>query len=215
MERLRDQLKREIETDNHAFLASLESFRSLAPKRAAAVERLWEAIRAEDKRTSATLGLFSILTIDEIEKGLKSRDSRFFPTVKHLSEIENVLRSEVIDEKWREKETVVYVSDQLWLNFVTAITFRLRIEFEIHQIITLKKSSLSFEALKRIAGNALTEEEYEGADFSQSFVIPQVARRLDAAFLKEARRVLFGTDHFAASLSDTTSVLKSAKTGSD
>lgn len=200
----------------HSTLKTSVDFLSLGQaelrgKVVAAVELLWDMTRAVQREFSGVTSLEMILLPEEITEALQGQRASIFVTAvddfrheSHLMEIMSRL------EAFSIEKSRLFVSDRLWLIvYVTRavhgrIAHLLQRSFEEGRYLSWRDDN----AILSLAGSVFSTELIDTAKGSQIAGLQMILGNLEAEFLKEARRVMSGSQGFADALSDLQSTLR-------
>ena len=189
------------------YLSAAQS--EVQPRVVEAVEALWKAALAVKKDYSDAVFITSLLTPQEINErfqkpGTKPGDHIF----QKYRSVEDTIDSESFRDSVSEASRL-FVSDRLWLSFISfrAVHGRLAILFCKSFNEKQYHNWQSDRHMKMIFRNILPENVVDEGISKPMGGFRDLADHVEAEFLKEARRVLYGSEALSELLSDDRDVL--------
>ena len=192
------------------FLSSTQS--ELRSKMIASAEKLWGVILAVEKEFSGIMVIDTLLLPNEADEAFRTDggNSTIMQDVKHYRDfnfpMEKLERASALDTGTER----LFVGERLWLICHTITRVHGRFGFLIHKSFEQRKyvnwrdDQFFISFLEPI----LSQEIIDNAKGKRSGGLNMIIAHLKAEFLKEATRVMSGSQGFADSLSDIHSTLQ-------
>ena len=190
------------------YLSAAQS--EVQPRVVKAVEALWNAILVIKNDYLKAVGATTLMTSQEIDRCFQRPGEE--PGEDLLPKYQSV--AETIDcEAFRDsvsETSRLYVSDRLWLVFVSFRMVHGRLAYLFHKSLEDGKYHdwQSDRHMKTIFRNVLSEKVVDEGFGNRFGGFRDLADRLEAEFLKEARYVLYGSQALSEQLSDHHAILR-------
>lgn len=204
LEHTKTELQESFETLRSSvdFLSSMQS--ELRVKVIESVEILWSAVRTVESEFSDVVGLHTFIYPAEINSFLEGEANGPLVLVDSYRDFDHI--SAKIDRirALPIEESRLFVGERLWYLFFVFQAFHGRIGYLMHESIKRKKyvdwreDDFIVDQLKSILQNKVVES----AKQDQFSGIHIIVSHLETEFLKEATRVMSGSQALADSLSD-------------
>ncbi|MCY4029878.1 MAG: hypothetical protein OXH75_26625 [Acidobacteria bacterium] len=190
-----------------AFLAGGQTeFRS---KTITAVETLWNGWLEIDKEVSDLSLAEDILVTAEIAKFFEEGDPRIEPYLRSYRESDLITKQLQRSAAWMPAKNRLFCGERLWLLAGTFFAAHGRRCFLYHQSFEKGKyiNWRTDDQMDRILRSIVPQEVVEGLKEQRVGAFRQIVAHLEAEFLKEAVRVMSGSQHLAESLADLQATL--------
>ena len=211
IERLRADLQAQYDTVRNSVTAITALHGHMGPRTADAVEQVWTQVQKASAAFSPAVTAFTIFTPAELGSLSNGSDRRLMDLVGQYHD------GNVISQAFESVDLTavarcrLYTGDRLWLIASIALSFRARLAYELNAVMHDVQSQPKSGHLKRLLGQVLDNDTLDRSFAGDLWDIPGLLAAVDAAFLAEARRVLYGSQQFASSLNDYSASLLAAK----
>ena len=189
------------------YLSAAQS--KVQPRIVEAVEALWKAVLVVKKDYSSAVFATSIMTSQEINRCFQKPGEKLGDSIlpKYRS-LEDTMDSEAFRDSVSETSRL-FVSDRLWLIFLSFRTAHGRLAYLFWRSFEEKKYHdwQSDRNMKVIFRNILPDKVVDEVIARKNGGFRDLADHVEAEFLKEARRVLYGSEALSELLSDNRAVL--------
>ena len=190
-----------LESSVH-FLSSSQA--ELRSKTIESAEVLWRASMAAKNEFSDAVFIHQILTPEEIVESFETKDRRLDQIVGNYRDMENFHQKfERVNEHLTDQERL-FAGDRLWLIFFYIRAIHGRVGFLVSKSYAdgchhdWRRDSFFGEHLERV----LPRETISKSKSERIGGLGLIIAHLEAEFLKEATRVMSGSNRLAESLSD-------------
>ena len=187
----------------------------LRVKTLTAVEALWENFLFVQNAHAAITYLEGILTVKELRGLFKTADTNKLKSgILHYKDEKQFSELMLKCTPPERNKARLFISDRLWLIYFSVTAFYLRLAFLTHYSLekntyqNWREDRLTTQHLQNALPKEIVQEILNRPEEEYSPTMYHLSAHLEAAFLREARKVLSGSQAFADSLSDINSVLQ-------
>ena len=194
-------------TSSVDFLSSMQS--DLRLKTIESAEILWKAILAVEREFSDLVFLLSFLYPHEFDSLFHKYDSGPLATVENYRDIKYTTDKIEHISSSPVEETRLFVGDRLWYLFFVLRAFHGRLgylfhkSFEKNEYFDWRNDDVILSQLRQVLDDSAIEDARQDPDGG----VPIIVSHLESEFLREATRVMSGSQALADSLSDIQATL--------